>query len=327
MNTVGRAADAARSLSDVSLSSYSVARDKAVAQANSNVRDTMVALGEALAEIEKTVGMMADTASRIVGAARHVRKGRFSKAARALGTSVPTTASVGKTFAENWLAYRYGWLPLYGTIYGGLVASYELSIRTPAVLRVQGKATTSSSLSTIHQDDGGSSDGMSMWYLPWTCITNANSHYRARVSYWIQRDMGLLSKAQNLGLYDPLSLAWELLPFSFVVDWFANIGDIVDEISTFHGASYLVGCISHKVEVEATSVSTPVPRTTSYSVNTGSPARSQMTLTRYKRDVYNVPPSVHPHFNNGLNATRFIDAVALIRQLFSNPRDLSNFRI
>jgi hypothetical protein len=33
---------------------------------------------------------------------------------------------------------------------------------------------------------------------------------------------------QSLGLADPLSVAWELTPWSFVVDWFLPVGDYLN---------------------------------------------------------------------------------------------------
>jgi len=43
-----------------------------------------------------------------------------------------------------------------------------------------------------------------------------------------------------LGLHKPLSTAWELIPFSFVVDWVANVGDMIETIeSNVYGTTAL----------------------------------------------------------------------------------------
>jgi hypothetical protein len=37
--------------------------------------------------------------------------------------------------------------------------------------------------------------------------------------------------SRSLGLLDPLSVAWEILPWSFVVDWFYPVGTFLDNLS------------------------------------------------------------------------------------------------
>jgi hypothetical protein len=42
-------------------------------------------------------------------------------------------------------------------------------------------------------------------------------------------------KAAQLGLTNPVSLAWELLPFSFVVDWAWPLGDYFSNLDALYG--------------------------------------------------------------------------------------------
>lgn len=44
-----------------------------------------------------------------------------------------------------------------------------------------------------------------------------------------------LGLAGQLGLVNPASLAWEIIPFSFVADWFVNVGDWLQGFSDFAG--------------------------------------------------------------------------------------------
>ena len=43
--------------------------------------------------------------------------------------------------------------------------------------------------------------------------------------------------ANRLGLVNPLSVAWELVPFSFVVDWFSGVGNVLDGYTDLLGLS------------------------------------------------------------------------------------------
>jgi hypothetical protein len=44
-----------------------------------------------------------------------------------------------------------------------------------------------------------------------------------------------LALASQLGVVNPASIAWELIPFSFIVDWFLNVGDFLNQFSDFLG--------------------------------------------------------------------------------------------
>lgn len=45
--------------------------------------------------------------------------------------------------------------------------------------------------------------------------------------------------AGQLGLLNPAALAWEIVPFSFVVDWFVNVGDWLQGFTDFAGMTLL----------------------------------------------------------------------------------------
>lgn len=50
----------------------------------------------------------------------------------------------------------------------------------------------------------------------------------------------------DYGIDDPLSWGWELLPFSFVVDWFAPVGDWLSGLRPIHGLAFRYGFITLK---------------------------------------------------------------------------------
>lgn len=45
----------------------------------------------------------------------------------------------------------------------------------------------------------------------------------------------------QLGLLDPVSLAWNLLPMSFVFDWFIPVGTFLDGFTATEGLTYQDG--------------------------------------------------------------------------------------
>jgi hypothetical protein len=41
--------------------------------------------------------------------------------------------------------------------------------------------------------------------------------------------------ASQLGFVNPAAIAWELVPFSFVVDWFVNVGEFLNNFTDLWG--------------------------------------------------------------------------------------------
>lgn len=170
-------------------------------------------LGVFLGEGRAALTMIADNATRIYRALNAVKRGDIVKAARYL-SAPPPKAKVQKTVAQNWLMLQYGWLPLLQDVHGGaeflakqlefpLVQTYR------ARLRKRHKVTSPSGV----LESWGSAE--------------TTGQIIARLS---EADV-----AQMVGLIDPLSVAWELLPWSFVVDWFIPIGNYLSARSFVQG--------------------------------------------------------------------------------------------
>jgi hypothetical protein len=162
-------------------------------------------LGVFLGEGREALSMIADNATRIYQSLKAVKRGDFSSAVRYLGASkLNPKVSVHKTVAQNWLMLQYGWLPLLEDVHGGaqflakhlefpLVQSYK--VRQVKKHRV------------IIPPGFGECSGES----------RSTGQIIARLSE--------ANVAQMSGLLDPLSVAWELTPWSFVADWFIPIGN------------------------------------------------------------------------------------------------------
>lgn len=58
-----------------------------------------------------------------------------------------------------------------------------------------------------------------------------------------------LRTASELGLLNPFELAWELLPGSFIADWFIPVGDFLSQLDADLGWQFKGGSISEKTTV------------------------------------------------------------------------------
>lgn len=161
--------------------------------------------GVFLGEGREALSMITNAATRIAKALRAVKKGNFPQAAEFLTKGTTRHLGSRKVTANNWLELQYGWLPLLKDAEGGAqFLAHQMSVPLQHVVKVSVLA-------------GGR-------------VSNSWSHGQISTSYAYQRKrIKCILKEKDVialsGLTDPLSVAWELVPYSFVVDWFIPIGN------------------------------------------------------------------------------------------------------
>lgn len=164
--------------------------------------------GVALGESRKSLQLITESATKIAVAIRQVKKFQFSKAAVTLtGSPPPRSArfSPKQTTANNWLQLQYGWLPLLKDAEAGAqFLAHAHSVPSQITVRVSRRVPGSI-----------------------TVVAPTAAKY-GRVRVFRRQDVIARIRESSVvglsGLTDPLSVAWELVPYSFVVDWFIPIG-------------------------------------------------------------------------------------------------------
>jgi len=159
----------------------------------------------------QTLGMLADTAGRIYGAYKDVRRGQIGMAAKKLtGKMPPSGRSANKTnpkaLAAAWLELQYGWRPLVQDCFNlAEFLAEQLNFPMRTTYRVARMVETK--------------------MTPASGYEKATLNHAFNSSRLIARIQEKPSAVVTLGLQNPENLAWELLPWSFVADWFIPIGD------------------------------------------------------------------------------------------------------
>jgi len=191
-----------------------------------------------IAEAKKSLGLITGPVAGLITCVRKIRKFDFVGATREFNrlheslrirtrrnlqpVSVPKgLKATPKAFANNWLAFHFGWEPLIQDIGAGIE-----TLSKPYPPRViYGKGSLRAT-EAYYSNPGQF----------WTYQTYDISAF-CRTGCTVRVTNPNMFVAQQLGFVNPLSIAWELVPFSFVVDWFANVGQILGQFSEFAGLS------------------------------------------------------------------------------------------
>lgn len=291
--------------------------NRAIAGAATKVGGYSFDIGVSAAEAGKTADMIVKAARTLADAAIDVRHGRFAKAAHSLGIPTPKLRKTDRSFESNWLEYRYGWRTTMMDVDGAMKALAEHFISKQPVLQVKSQFefddyTSSSVTGGVFQ---GYTTGCSATFLQ-----GIRSKGGASITYRFRLKNDALAEANSLGLVNPATLAWEVIPYSFVVDWFVNVGECLQNLTSFIGKEYIDGtqCCWHDLEInrrDAVYYYTPPNGSKIGAFGGGGSTKTYRRI--FKRNL--IPfLSVTPRVNVRLDVFKGVDAVGLLRQILSH---------
>lgn len=287
---------------------YLEAQNRCLAKA----RDMRVNLAVATAEGRKTANMLLDAVRTLGSAYGNFRKGRFKQAARDLNIG-----DIEKSLANNWLAYSYGWVPFVSDC-AGLAETHRQQMSTPQKqrYRVVGSKTM------VKVGDRKISNFVVSNYHAHSYDTDV---FIARAGLLLEVTSSLDKFRASVGLSpsDVLLTAWELKPFSFVFDWFVDIGTWLGNLSALSGLTVLDGWKSQSV-VRACSV---IPGTDGSQYTSNIPAFFA-SARRFNRSAWNPGVMTWPRVNSitDLGWRRVVTSAALLSQQFRGDPPIGKFR-
>lgn len=134
----------------------------------------------------------------------------------------PSLRWYSKKSADAWLELQYGWKPLVSDICAALEAARN-GLKLP-VLTAKRHLEEEHPLPT---PDPAGAVGFATGYCRSGVIARVDAELTSPALYQLD----------SLSLLNPYSLFWELLPFSFVIDWFIPIGNMLKSMSASFGLS------------------------------------------------------------------------------------------
>ena len=160
---------------------------------------------------------------------RALKRGNVVRAAKVLGCRAnvagesasqrygpKTWRSKSKRFADDFLEWHFGWSPLIADI-GNAVELLQGPVPFGRFKARGRKVPIDSQFTGVNQVATYKGFAQAECGCCFT-VTNPN-----------------LYLANKLGFVNPAAIAWELVPFSFVVDWFVNVGDFLTQSSELYG--------------------------------------------------------------------------------------------
>lgn len=211
-------------------------------------------IGISLAEGRRTMGMLEKRLFQVYDFTRAIRKGRISHAAEILGVrSHPSYHRLvkdmsvrgqlrrnavknrilasgkyrrrlitegDKAFADLFLEFHFGWEPIVNDIYG-----------TIDVLQrdIPSGNVTGRSKGSLMADVIKTTNGLSVY----------TSTHNVNVSVCVGAKVSIsnpnLALANQLGLINPAAVLWAVIPWSFLIDWFVNVGAFLESFTDTAG--------------------------------------------------------------------------------------------
>lgn len=123
-----------------------------------------------------------------------------------------------KQWANNWLEYQYGWRPLAQSIYE--TASLMTKPAKEGITVLETRMSESERKQYVQNLSGLIS--------VWEGTLNKRILLKVRLNF----RPGTLQNLSMISSLNPVSIAWELLPYSFVADWVIDIGGYLRNMET-----------------------------------------------------------------------------------------------
>jgi hypothetical protein len=222
-----------------------------------------------------------------------------------------------KSFPERWMEYRYAFQP---TVFGIMDALRAWEERSGKPLIVTARKRVESVISDDTSSIYGAPPGL--YVFKGTTTTRTYHHAAVYVVMTMTANNYLLRSLNDVGLQNPGAVWWEIMPFSWMIDWVANIGDYLSAINTLLYWD-VKGATATHIDTRRKEVSfaaNPNGHSSGYypcSVPVFTPARAGGTsFNRVVLDPYTVEQSLRVHLRaDFLNLTRCLDSVSLLSNL------------
>lgn len=271
---------------------------EALSRAQTDAWDTLTFAAELRKTVEGVVTLRSRAmtiADRVISIVNHRRYTKKYK-----------SWALSDIVAQVWLELRYMWRPLV----------YDMMAMEEAYCRMSEQRVGSLQRSYASDTKSGTTarSFTGSWRGPFT--TGGGGAFAPfytqveTVTITGHAAVGVTVDTRAVTMTDPLVTAWELVPFSFVFDWFITFGSMLSAFSPFASSQLQFATYSETTIRELRTSVIPV-NTPKFPVVEGSasPSMTVTTETSYVRSLEQPTPTLSLDIN--LNVSKIIDLVAL----------------
>lgn len=286
---------------DDMMSSYSLT--KALSKANEPALD----LGMVIGEMRETLEGLLNPLSALRKYGHQLKDGLGYIIKRGGRKAQPLRLTdTFNMLSGSWLEWRYGIMPVILTVEAAIEHFAGLNkILNGKLLRASGTVKTKYSRQYVVARD----------YQNWSFRGQRDIIVKKKVcskAYYTQCFPPTFAQKYGLDLSNLPSVAWELIPLSFVVDWFFGVGNWLGSLKALDYRTSLGTTTSQKTTITMkTRVDKMVCGYVPSGIDSAQSSTSTLTLEMLERRVNLTPPPL-PVVNSGaLSLKRQIDALSL----------------
>lgn len=147
---------------------------------------------------------------------------------RRLEKDAPDVAKAAqRALSDTWLEHNYGWAPLLSDAVDSYQALRRLSAKTP-LARFFGRSSNDDPPSYTSGERS-----LDVTPLRWTVRTFKRYEVTFYGAVKVEVDSPAASRMEEFGVTASnfLPAVWEAIPYSFIVDYFTNVGEIIESVS------------------------------------------------------------------------------------------------
>lgn len=235
-----------------------------------------------------------------------------------------SSREVDTFLADTWLSYAFGWKPLVNDVKSAAEALAERNIRLQHVptTKIVRSHAVNSGVDAQYSNISAGGTGYCSFVSDLIYSHETQVHLKAAVRLEQASGFPGILGILGLNLDNFVPTLWELIPYSFVVDYFTNIGDLIYAVHTGTGSiNWLNGTTVQKYVVEYPNITAgPASTYAGYTANcrgyvtTLQAGRYRTERVKIVRDPYY--PISYPDFHfqvPGMGSLKWLNLTALAR--------------
>lgn len=265
-------------------------------QLRNRIADVRVNLSSDIAEVKSTASMVADLAKTVRDTIREIARPGIKKIRRQRLTPKQRARRINDLIRDicgKHLAISFGWVPTISTICD-VVEKQQSDLKVPRIRRVTLKDARRGSFSEVITTTSGRT-------YKWTGTYRNSVRPTAYVAYTFSDETNGLT-AGNI-----LEAGWELVTFSFVIDWIIPIGDWLSSLTALSGVEVRALTLGYERYIEGDCVYTG---NQSSWVAESDGRIEQVTRGRSLETFHVIPPL--PDLAEEMGTRRALNAISLL---------------